>query len=92
MRENFSVADPIPDPSFFQPGSQIRIKEFKYFNPKNCENYDPGCSSRIQTPDPDLDFLSNSDPGPRSENGTGSQILIRNTGKPDVLFRGNYLY
>jgi hypothetical protein len=37
-----SVADPgmfIPDPNFFQPGSkffpsQIRIKEFKYFSPK----------------------------------------------------------
>jgi hypothetical protein len=26
----------IPDPNFFHPGSPIRIKEFKYFNPKNC--------------------------------------------------------
>jgi hypothetical protein len=26
----------IPDPNFFHPGSWIRIKEFKYFNPKNC--------------------------------------------------------
>ncbi len=25
----------IPDPNFFQPGYRIRIKEFKYFNPKN---------------------------------------------------------
>jgi hypothetical protein len=25
----------IPDPIFFHPGSRIRIKEFKYFNPKN---------------------------------------------------------
>jgi hypothetical protein len=38
-----SVADPgcfekipIPDPNFFYPGSRIRIKELKYFNPKNC--------------------------------------------------------
>jgi hypothetical protein len=35
-----SVADPgclsrIPDPTFFHPGSRIRRKEFKYFNPKN---------------------------------------------------------
>jgi hypothetical protein len=34
-----SVADPgclsrIPDLTFFHPGSRIRIKEFKYFNPK----------------------------------------------------------
>jgi hypothetical protein len=28
----------IPDPGseFFHPGSRILIKEFKYFNPKNC--------------------------------------------------------
>ncbi len=41
---------------------QIRIKEFKYFIPKNCSlssrKYDPGCSSRIRiwVPDLDLDF------------------------------------
>jgi hypothetical protein len=40
FRLGHSVADPgcsglsrIPDPNFFHPGSQIRIKEFKYFNP-----------------------------------------------------------
>jgi hypothetical protein len=47
----------IPDPTFFHPGSeffpsQIRIKEFKYFNPKNyflvSGKYDPGCSSRFR--------------------------------------------
>ncbi len=30
---------------------RIHIKEFKYFNPKNClssRKYDPGCSSRIR--------------------------------------------
>jgi hypothetical protein len=58
----------IPDPIFFHPGSElslsrIRIKEFKYFNPKkwflSSRKYDPGCPSRIQgskrqrIPDPD---------------------------------------
>jgi len=42
----------IPDPNFFYPGSRIRIKEFKYFNPKNwflsSRKYDPGCSSWIK--------------------------------------------
>ena len=41
----------IPDPNFFNPGSRIRIKEFKYFNPKkwflSSWKYDPGFSSRI---------------------------------------------
>jgi hypothetical protein len=42
----------IPDPgSEFFP-SRIRIKEFKYFNPKKCflssRKYDLGCSSRIR--------------------------------------------
>jgi hypothetical protein len=39
----------IRDPIFFHPGARIHIKEFKYFNPKNCflssRKYDPGCSS-----------------------------------------------
>jgi hypothetical protein len=70
-----SVADPgclsrirllsIPDPNCFHPGSRIRIKEFKYFNPKkwflSCRKYDAGCSSQI--PDPDPDFLPIPDPG-----------------------------
>ncbi len=49
----------------FHPGSRIRIKEFKYFNPKkwflSSRKYDSGCSSRI--PDPDPDFLPIPDPG-----------------------------
>ncbi len=64
---NGSVADPaclsrildpsffpfwIPDPNFFHPGSRIRIKEFKFFNPRkwfvSSRKYDSGCSSRIQ--------------------------------------------
>ncbi len=42
----------IPDPNCLHPGSRIRIKEFKYFNPKkwflSSRKYDPGCSSRIR--------------------------------------------
>ncbi len=55
-----------PDPNFFQPGSRIHIKEFKYFNPnklfQSSRKYDPGCS-----------------PGSRGRKGTGSRI--RNTGQ-----------
>jgi hypothetical protein len=63
MHSLISVADPgylsririflsrIPDPNVFHPRSRIRIKEFKYFNPKkwftSSRKYDPGCSSRI---------------------------------------------
>ncbi len=91
-----SVADPdvypgsrirlfsIPDPNCLHPGSRIRIKEFKYFNPKkpkkwflSSRKYDPGCSSRI--PDPDADFLPISDPGSKDHKGTGSRIRIRIT-------------
>jgi hypothetical protein len=46
----------ILDPNFSHLGSRIRIKEYKYFNPKNVSKlskYDPGCSSRIRIPDPD---------------------------------------
>ncbi len=70
-----SVADPgclsrirlfsIPDPGSELFPSWIRIKEFKYFNPKkwflSSRKYDPGCSSRV--PDPDADFLPIPDPG-----------------------------
>jgi hypothetical protein len=91
-----SVADPgclsrirlystrIPDPNCLHPGSRIRIKEYKYFDPKkpqkwflSSRKYDPGCSSRI--PDPDADFLPIPDPGSRGQKGTGSRIRIRNT-------------
>jgi hypothetical protein len=44
----------IPDPNCFHLGSRIRVKEFKYFNPKkwflSSRKYDPGCSSRIPVP------------------------------------------
>ncbi len=58
-----------PGAKFFHPGSRIRIKEFKYLNPKNwflsTWKYDSGCSSRIwiPDPDPDPDLLSIQDPG-----------------------------
>jgi hypothetical protein len=88
----------IPDSTFFHPGSRIqpvsipdpwsriRIKEFKYFNPKkpkkwfvSSRKYDPSCSSRI--PDPGsriwmLTFYPSQIPDPRSrgQKGTGSWI------------------
>jgi hypothetical protein len=68
----------IPDPTFFHPGSRIRIKEFKYFNPKKTKKwflsyrkYDPGCSSRI----PDPDFLPIPDPGVKKAPDLGSGTL-----------------
>jgi hypothetical protein len=46
-----SAGTRIPGPNFLHPGSRIRIKKFKYFNPKkwflSSRKYDPGCSSRI---------------------------------------------
>ncbi len=67
----------IPDPTFFHPGSRIRIKEFKYFNPSkwflSSKKYDLGCSSRI------LFFLPIPDPGSRGQKGTGARIRIRNS-------------
>jgi hypothetical protein len=57
----------IPDPG-------VRIKEFKYFNPKNCfissPKHDPGCLFRIWI----LIFLPIPDPGSRGQKCTGSQI------------------
>jgi hypothetical protein len=42
----------IPDPNCFHPGSRIRIKKFKYFNPNvwgsKLWEYDPSSSSRIR--------------------------------------------
>jgi hypothetical protein len=89
-----------PDPTFFHPGSRIRtvsipdpgsrirIKEFKYFNPKknkkwflSSRKYDPGCSSRI--PDTDADFLPIQDPGVKKAPDPKSRIRIRNTGDED---------
>jgi hypothetical protein len=79
---HISVADPIPEPNFFHPGSKffpsrIRIKEFKYFKPKNwfqsSRKYDPGCSSRIRI----LTFSPSRipDPGVKKAPDPGSATL-----------------
>jgi hypothetical protein len=64
----------IPDSNFFYPGSQIRIKEFKYCMSKkwflSSPNYDAGCSSQIRI----LTFYPS-----RGQKGPGSRIWIRNT-------------
>ncbi len=64
------------DPDLYPEHSRIHIKEFKYFNPKNCfqapRKYDPGCSSRIRIriflpiPDPGVKKA----PDPRSGSAT----------------------
>ncbi len=76
----FHPRSQILDPNFFHlgslipdPGSQILIKEFKYFNPKkwflSSQKWDPCFPSWIRIPDPDPDILPIPDPNP------GSQIL-----------------
>jgi hypothetical protein len=69
----------IPDPNFFHPGSLIRIKEFKYFNPKygfyalgNMIRVVP-TGSRIWIPDPNPDFLPIPDPGAKKAPDPGSR-------------------
>ncbi len=70
----------IPDPGSELFPSRIRIKEFKYFNPKkwflSSRKYDPGCSSRIRVPDPD--FLPIPDPRSRGQKvpDPGSATLV----------------
>jgi hypothetical protein len=81
------IRDVYPGSDFFSPGSElfpsrIRIKEFKYFNPKqrflSSRKYDPGCSFRTQI----LTFYPSRipDPGSRGQKGTGSRIRNRNIG------------
>jgi hypothetical protein len=81
-----SVADPrclsgseffqsrIPDPIFFHPGSRIRIKEFKYINPKkmvsNLSEIWPG----LFIPDPE--FLPIPGPGVKKAPNPGSATLV----------------
>jgi hypothetical protein len=47
----------ISDPNFFHPGSRIRIKEFKYFNPK--KKISEICFGKFIS-DPDPDFFTGS--------------------------------
>ncbi len=102
----YSVANPgcwsrIPDPNFFIPDPVSRawicicIKEFKYFNHKNCflssRQYDPECSFRILVPG--LRFFSITDPGVKKHRipDPESRIQTRNTAvifKKD--FKGNW--
>jgi hypothetical protein len=85
---------PVPGSDLFpsrildlHPGSRIRIKEFKYFNPKknqqkwflSSRKYDPVVHPGSRIPDPDADFLPILDPGSRDQKGTGSRIRFRNT-------------
>jgi hypothetical protein len=78
----------IPDPTFFHPGSWIRIKEFKYFNPRkwflSSRKYDPGCSSRIRI----LTFYLSQipDPGVKKapDPGSGSATVVAH---PECLSR-----
>ncbi len=74
----------IQDPNFFHPGSEffpsqigyrIRIKKFKYFNPKKTvSKLSEIWSELLFIPDPDPDFLPISDPGSRGQKGTGSRF------------------
>jgi hypothetical protein len=75
----FHSGSRILDQIFFLPGSRIRIKELKYFDPKNCflssRKYDPGCSSRIRIlifrpsriPDPGVKKDRIPDPGVKKD-------------------------
>jgi hypothetical protein len=77
----------IPDPTFFHPGSRIRIKELKNFNPKNwflsSWKNDPGCSSRIRI----LTFYLSRmpDPGVKKAPDPSSWIRIGKTSKTLLL-------
>jgi hypothetical protein len=76
----------IPDPNCLHSGSRIHIKEFKYFNLKKTKNgflalenmvsvIHPGSRIRMLTYYPS----GITDPGSRSQKGTGSRIRIHNT-------------
>ncbi len=68
----------ISDPNCLHPGSRIRIKEFKYFNPKKMVSKIYKIWSGLFIPDPDADFLPISDPGVKKapDPGSGSATLL----------------
>ncbi len=80
----------IPDPNCLHPGSWIRTKEFKYFNPEKTKKMvsklwikwsglfipDPGSGCWLST-HPGFRIP---DPGVKKAPDLGSRILIRNTG------------
>jgi hypothetical protein len=75
----FRILDPnfsIPDPGSKRSRIRIRLKEFKYFNPKifsSFRKYDLGCP--LRNSDLDLDFFPISDPGSRGQKSTGFRNL-----------------
>ncbi len=70
----------IPDPNCLHPGSRIRIKEFKCFNPKKW--FLSSRKSGLFIPDPGSGcwLLPIPDPGVKKAPDPGSRIRIRNTG------------
>ncbi len=85
-----SVADPgcfnsDPGSEFFHPGSRIRIKEFKYFNSKNCF-YALGNMIRVVHPGSGSRYFTH--PGSKGQKGTGSRIRIRNTALDQYVHLG----
>jgi hypothetical protein len=73
------IRDVYPGSGFFP--FRIRIKEFKYFNPKKLflrsRKNDPDCSSLMRIPDTDPDFLPIPEPGVKNtqDRGSGSATL-----------------
>ncbi len=100
----FFISDPgsefftsrIPDPSFFHPGSRIRLKEFKYFNPNKwfSEIWSgfflpiPDSGSRIQgskshwIPDPDPQHCN----CPNIQIPSRNPVLLINIGQVNRCF------
>jgi hypothetical protein len=70
--KRFSDLDPYPHPRIFCILTQKIVSKLS--------EYDPGCSSRIRIPDPDLDFLPIPDPGVKRHRipdlGSGSATLV----------------
>jgi hypothetical protein len=67
----------IPDPNFFNHGSLIRIKEFKYLTQKWFLN--SRTMIRVFIPNPDPDILPIPDPGAKKTPDPESRIRIQNT-------------
>ncbi len=91
---------PIPDPTFFHPGSRIwpvsvsdpgsASKNLSILTPKKTKKW--FLSSRKYDPscsswipDPDADFLPIPDPGSRGQKGTGSRIPANHPPPPEYL-------
>jgi hypothetical protein len=78
----------IPDPNCLHPGSRIRIKEFKYFNPKKPKNGFLALENMIRVVHPGsrIRMMTSTHPGSRIQGSKrhripdpGSRIRIRNT-------------